>query len=88
MDQPLTPSRRLHAQQTYGRAADAFDTVAWRPPTARRFDGRVANDRDGATSPDPGVSGLVGGLPAWVTIAAGGVIAAFMGALLGGALHI
>jgi hypothetical protein len=88
MDQPLTPARRLHAQQAYGRAADAFDTVAWRPPTAARFDGRVANDVETAKPADPAISDLIGEIPAWVTVAAGGLIAALMGALLGGALHI
>jgi len=87
MDQPLTPSRRLHAQQTYGRAADAFDTVAWRPPMAARFDGRVANDLE-VKPAEPGAARLIGDLPVWVTVVGGGVIAAFMGALLGGALHI
>lgn len=84
----MTPSRRLEGVRAYGRAADAFDTVAWRPPAARRFDGRAANDLEAAKPADPGLSELVGELPAWVTVVAGGVVAALMGALLGGALQI
>lgn len=82
---PLTPERRVHARQTYGRAADAFETVAWRPPEPRRFDPRVAND---PVAPEPTVKELVADLPGWAPIAAGGVVAALMGALLGGALQL
>lgn len=82
---PLTPERRLYARQTYGRAADAFETVAWRAPTANRFDARVANDRPEA---EPTVKDLAAHVPAWVTIAVGGVVAAVMGLLLGGALQV
>ena len=82
---PQTPSRRLHARQAYGRAADAFDTAAWRAPTARRFDARVANDR---AIPEPAPKAFTGTLPAWVMVTAGGLVAALMGAMLGGMLHI
>ncbi|MGZ9099667.1 MAG: hypothetical protein ACXW3O_08190 [Brevundimonas sp.] len=81
----MTPSRRLYAQQTWGRAADAFETVAWRAPTATRFDPRVAND---LLEPEPTLKELAADLPAWVTIAVGGVVAAVMGMLLGGALQV
>ena len=84
----MTPSRRLHARQAYGRAADAFDTVAWRPPVSARFDGRVANDLETAKPARSAASDLIGDLPAWVTVVGGGLIAAVMGAFLGGALHI
>ena len=82
----LTPSRRLEARRAYGRAVDAFEPVAWRPPSPARFDSRVANDV--APGPDQGLSDMADGMPAWLTISLGGVIAALMGALLGGALHI
>ena len=39
-------------------------------------------------SPEPTLSQALQALPAWVTIAAGGVVAAIVGAMLGGALHI
>lgn len=81
----MTPSRRLDAQKTYGRAVNAFDTVAWRPPTSRRFDGRVANDPDVS---EPTLKERIAEMPGWVTVVAGGVVAAVMGALLGGMLHI
>jgi hypothetical protein len=82
----LTPSRRLEARRSYGRTADAFETVAWRPPSPTRFDSRVANDL--APEPEPTLSEMVEGIPAWLTIALGGVVAALAGAMLGGALHI
>ena len=82
----LSPSRRLEAGRAYGRSVDAFETVAWRPPSPARFDSRVANDL--APEPDRSLSDLADGVPAWLTITLGGVIAALMGAMLGGALHI
>lgn len=84
----MTPTRRLVGVRAYDRAADAFDAVAWRPPAATRFDGRAANDLEAAQSPDPSIRELISELPAWVTVVAGGVVAALMGVLLGGALHI
>ncbi len=81
----MTPSNRLYARQSYGRAADAFETIAWRPPSSARFDTRVAND---PVTPDPTLKELVADLPDWVTIVAGGVVAALMGAMLGGALAV
>lgn len=82
----LTPSRRLEAGRAYGRSVDAFETVAWRPPSPSRFDSRVANDL--APGPEPTLSEMVDGVPAWLTITLGGVVAALAGAMLGGALHI
>jgi len=82
----LSPSRRLDATRAYGRSVDAFETVAWRPPSATRFDNRVANDV--AAEPEPTLSGMADGVPAWLTITLGSVIAALAGAVLGGALHI
>ena len=82
---PLTPERRLYAQKTWGRAADAFETVAWRAPGAARFDTRVASD---LLEPEPTLKALAADLPAWVTVVGGGLIAALMGAVLGGALQV
>lgn len=81
----MSPSRSLHARQAWGRAADAFDTVAWRPPTAARFDGRAANDPE---VPEPTLKELIADLPGWMTIVAGGLVAALLGAMLGGALAV
>ena len=81
----MTPVRHLEGVRAYGRAADAFETVAWRPPSSARFDTRVANDPEVA-EPTPGEAIAV--LPAWVTVVAGGVVAALMGALAGGALAL
>ena len=82
---PLTSARRLEGVRAYGRTADAFETVAWRPPTAQRFDARVAND---PVIPEPTLKEQVADLPAWVTVVGGGLIAALMGALVGGALAL
>ncbi len=85
----LTPSRRLQARQAYGRAVDVFEPVAWRPPSPSRFDVRVANDVTPQVQPaQSGPSELRDGVPSWVTITFGGLIAALAGALLGGALQI
>ena len=82
----ITPSRRLQAHHAYGRAVDAFEPVAWRPPTAARFDGHVANDV--APRREPTLSEMAEGIPGWLTVVLGGVVAALAGALLGGALSI
>lgn len=81
----MTPPRRFEVQKSYGRAVNAFDAVAWRPPTARRFDGRVANDPDVS---EPTLKERIADVPGWVVVVAGGVVAALTGALLGGMLHI
>jgi hypothetical protein len=82
---PMTSARRLDGVRAYGRAADAFETVAWRAPEPRRFDPRVAND---VAEPKPTLKQLAADLPAWVPIVGGGVVAAFMGAMLGGMLSL
>ena len=85
----LNPSRRLQAHQAYGRAVNAFEPVAWRPPSQARFEPRVANDVTPQIQlAQPRPSELRDGVPSWVTITFGGLIAALAGALLGGALHI
>ncbi len=81
----LTPSRRLEGRRAYERTAEPFNTAAWRSPTPHRFDAHVANDtRNGSLS----VHNAIEELPAWLHIVGGGVVAALVGALLGGALHI
>ncbi len=81
----MPSARPLEGVRAYGRAADAFETVAWRPPSATRFDTRVAND---PAPTEPALKELIADLPGWVTIVAGGMLAAFMGAILGGALAL
>lgn len=81
----MTSARRLEGVRAYGRAADAFETVAWRPPSSARFDTRIAND---PATPEPTLKELAADLPGWVTIVAGGVVAALMGALFGGMLQV
>jgi hypothetical protein len=77
--------RAQNAERAYRKAMDTRDAVAWRAPGVSRFDSRPANDT-GAS--EPTLKELLTDLPPWVTIAAGGMVAAAMGALLGGALHI
>ena len=84
----MTPARRQYAHHAYGRTADAFETVSWRPPVARRTDARPANDSYRSERVGPTLREEFANLPAWVTVVGGGVVAALMGALLGGALHI
>ena len=81
----MSSARRLEGVRAYGRAADAFETVAWRPPSAARFDRRVAND---PVVDEPTLQALIADLPGWVTVVAGGVVAALMGALVGGMLAV
>jgi hypothetical protein len=82
---PMTPARRLEGVRVYGRAADAFETVAWRPPSAVRFDTRVANDPEVA---EPTLKETIASVPGWVMVVAGGLVAALMGALVGGMLAV
>src|SRR5688572_8972840 len=82
----LSPSRRLEAGRAYGRTVDAFETVAWRPPSPARFENHVANDV--ATGSEPDLSQMAEGVPAWLTITLGGLVAALAGAMMGGALQI
>lgn len=80
----LTPSDRLHAHRMYGRAADAFDAVAWKAPQARRFHAATANDGYQM----PSVMDELRALPRWVMIMTGGAFSALMGLMMGAALHI
>ena len=80
----MTPDRRLYANRMYGRAADAFDAVAWKAPQARRFTSATANDSHEA----PSVMDELRAMPRWVVITTGGAFWALMGVLLGAALRI
>ncbi len=85
---PISHAEALRAQaaeKAWRKAAHARDAVAWRAPGVSRFDSRPANDTGVA---EPTIKDLLNDLPPWATIVAGGVVAAAMGALLGGALHI
>ena len=77
--------RVQNAEKAYRKAMDARDAVAWRAPGVSRFDSRPANDTGVY---EPTLKEIMSDLPPWVTVVAGGVAAAAMGALLGGALHI
>ena len=84
---PISRAEALRLQaadRAYRKSADAFDTVAWRAPSANRFDGRPAND---VVAHGASVTGTPT-IPVWLSVGAGAVAAAAMGALLGGALHI
>jgi len=81
----MQSARRLEGVRAYGRAVDAFDTVAWRPPSAARCDTRPAND---PAAVEPTLRELIAELPGWVTVVAGGLVAALMGAMLGGMLAL
>lgn len=78
---PMTSARRPAGV----RAADAFETVAWRPPSSARFDTRVANDVEAA---EPTLTEAIAGLPGWVVPLIGAAVAALVGLLLGGFLAI
>ena len=63
------------------RAADAFQTVAWRAPEPRRDRFTPAN-----VAADPYAEGEE--IPHWMILVGGGLFAALMGALLGGAMAL
>jgi len=74
-------------------ALNAYQSAAWRAPGQSRFDSRPANDflgraeiiapRTFAVEPSE-----MEPLPRWVVIAVGAVVAALMGALLGGMMSV
>ncbi len=90
-DLTMSSTNRMNGYRAYGRAADALDPVAWRPPPTRRFDDRPANDRPWAArapNAEAGPPRSFDRLPMWVMVAGGGLIAAAMGAVMGGMLAI
>ena len=90
-DLTMSSTNRMNGYRAYGRAADALDPVAWRPPPTRRFDSRPANDGGwtaGARETGSRAPRALDGVPMWLVIAGGGLIAAAMGAVMGGMLAI
>jgi hypothetical protein len=74
-------------------ALNAYQTAAWRAPGQTRFDSRPANDflaRAEAIAPRTFVaeSGEIEETPRWIVVAIGAVVAALMGALLGGMMSL
>ncbi len=73
-------------------ALEAYQTAAWRAPTATRFDGRPANDFVAgaeAISPTYVVQPVADEpMPRWLIIGLGAMIAAILGALVGGAMAV
>ena len=81
----LTPSRRMEGARAYDRAADAFGVVSPKPVAAMRFESRPMDE---PAMPEPTMQDMVRAIPGWAVVIAGGVVAALMGVMLGGALHI
>lgn len=81
----MTPSRRMEGVRAYDRAADAFGVVARTSAPAARFESRPV---DQIAPPEPTVQDMVRAIPGWAVVIGGGVVAAMMGVLLGGALQI
>ncbi|MDZ4112078.1 MAG: hypothetical protein U1E18_21130 [Brevundimonas sp.] len=63
------------------RAIDAFQTVAWRAPEPRRDRFAAANVADPAEAGNEEI-------PHWMVLVGGSLVAALMGALLGGAMAL
>ena len=64
---------------------NARSSLAWDQIPASRFDARPSPD---TTSYEPTFREWIRDMPAWAHIGGGAVLAAIMGAMLGGALHI
>lgn len=80
----MTPDRRQYAHRMYGRAADAFDAVAWKAPEARRFHDVTANDGYEM----PSVMDELRALPRWIYVVGGGAFSAFLGVMMGAAFRL
>lgn len=80
----MTPSRRLDGLRAYDRATDAFGVVS-----RRRLPNLPVQPRPWPEAEPERVTEAAGaGLPGWLVVVGGGVVAALTGAMLGGALHI
>ena len=78
MEYPLThPVRPARV-----RPVDAFDAAVW---SEREAGDRVVRQ---APAADETLAQLLSSLPDWAVITAGGLVAAILGAMVGGALHI
>jgi hypothetical protein len=64
---------------------NAYDAVAWPEPSVH--EARVPAYVGGRPE-DASLTGVPSALPDWLVIGAGGLVAAILGALVGGALHI
>lgn len=86
----MTPSRRMEGVRAYDKAADAFGVVARKPAPAPRFETRFETRAAPAETavPEATIQDMVRAIPGWAVVVGGGVVAAAMGVLLGGALHI
>ena len=72
---PVHPAR--------ARPVDAFDTVAW--SERREVEGLGVTH---GPPQDQTLAQILSSLPDWAVITAGGVVAAILGAMVGGAMHI
>lgn len=81
----MSSAHRLDGYRAYHRAADAFETVAWKAPQSTRFESRAANDGYPAA---PTFREVMDAMPGWVVVIGGGIFAALMGAMLGGMLQV
>lgn len=70
--------------------ADPVRPVRVRPLDAVAWSAREVEDAGFTGGPleDQTLARILSSLPAWAVISAGGVVAAILGALVGGALHI
>lgn len=88
------PVRAAVARPTVVRdAVSVYQTAAWRAPGVTRFDSRPANDflaRADAIAPRTLSAEPVESrpMPRWIIFAVGVVVAALLGAFLGGALAV
>lgn len=74
-------------------ALSAYQTAAWRAPAATRFDSRPANDfLSRAEIIAPTTYSVqpaeMEDMPGWIVVAIGCVVAALLGALLGGMMSV
>ena len=79
-------------------ALTAYQTAAWRAPAATRFDSRPANDvlasdflsRADAIAPKTHSvqPAELEEMPRWIVVAIGAIVAALLGALLGGMMSV
>ena len=75
---PVAP---VHPART--RPTDAFDAVSW--SQRREVEERMSSP---ARVEDQTLAQILTSLPDWAVITVGGVVAAVLGAMVGGALHI
>lgn len=94
----MTPAERLHARTAYGQAVDAFDALqprpapqAWRPrtdPQQVMYRPQLWREAHVSRSHAAPARHFWDDMPGWFHVVAGGSVAALVGALLGGFLHV